>query len=54
MVDGEDVLVNYGEDDWDCDAEEFEGESYPFEERHFVELSCQCMDVLLGRLFSSS
>ena len=39
VVDGEDALMGYVEDDWDCDAKEFEGESDSFEERHFVELS---------------
>lgn len=39
VVDGEDTLVDYGEDDWDGDAEELEGESHSFVERHSVELS---------------
>lgn len=39
VVEGEDALLDYGKDDWDGDAEEFEGESNSFEERHFVELS---------------
>lgn len=36
MVDGEDALMDYGEDNWNGDAEELEGESDSFEERHFV------------------
>jgi hypothetical protein len=32
-------LMDYGEDDWDGDAEELEGESDSFKERHFAELS---------------
>lgn len=36
MVEGENALMDYGEDDWDCDAEEFEAESDSFKEKHFA------------------
>lgn len=57
VVDGEDALMDYTEDDWDCDAKEFEGESDSYEERHFVGLSrlCTlCMGVPFSRPFSPS